>query len=265
MTPSEITITISDRAGRVSAETLIRTLEQTLRLLKAIQAESLDAGIVVTWNLVRATMRSPLKMTFSPTASKRGVKSKGAERKLVRNVLEGVRRLEKGKPPPSTFQGDALDATKSILKQTRMDDTRVTFRAPNRPPVTLTKRAEQTINRIERSVRRYSDFASIEGRLEEISIHGEPTITIWETLTNAKVKCIVDRDRIDYVNGFLGRRVIVSGRVHYRDHVPRRIEVEGDIRILRESRDLPLPSEIGPVNITDGVASEDHVRMVRNG
>jgi hypothetical protein len=121
------------------------------------------------------------------------------------------------------------------------------------------------IDELASRARLYVDFSTIEGRLEVISVHEHNSLFIWETLTNNRVECFVSDEQIKEAALLLNKRVTVSGRINYRNHVPKTISVEGPIKVLRTSTELPQPKDIGPIDITGGVSSEQHVRRMRNG
>ena len=61
----------------------------------------------------------------------------------------------------------------------------------------------------------------------------------------------------------LRKRVQVYGRAKYVRGKVTSMEVES-IRILREMHELPQPKDIGKVDITSGLSSEDYVRGMRD-
>lgn len=111
----------------------------------------------------------------------------------------------------------------------------------------------------------YTDVATIEGNLEVISVRKRPSFFIWEILTNQKIECFTTDKQLDEIVALLRHkpRIAVTGRVHYRNDIPRSIDVES-IRVLRDVNELPQPKDIGPINITEGVSSEEHVRRLRS-
>ena len=55
----------------------------------------------------------------------------------------------------------------------------------------------------------------------------------------------------------------VSGRLRYRNNKPVLMHVES-IRILRNTEELPQAKDIGPLDLTNGMSSEDYVRRLRD-
>jgi hypothetical protein len=130
--------------------------------------------------------------------------------------------------------------------------------------VTPTERTVAHIRQVVEKARVYLDYGTLEGRLEEISVHGGYRFTIWEELTNYRIECSISPDRLEEAKALLGHRVGVSGRIRYRNHRPTTIHVEG-IRRLRGVNELPQLEGIEPIDITGGLRSEEYVRRMRDG
>jgi molybdopterin-guanine dinucleotide biosynthesis protein len=261
MPSHELTITLV-RSGRLSVETLTQTLENALEMLRSLEPEFVESGTAVRWEVVRVRMRSPLRVTVAPNIGGKG--SQAVARKLVKTCLKGVERIERTAVSPEHFNEAALDAARKLFEVTRKEGAALTFSSNHRDQVTLTEQAARHIDEIVAKARHYLDYGTIEGRLEVISVHDHPSFSIWESLTNRRVECQVSEEQIPAIFALLGKRVAVTGRVRYRNHVPKSIQVES-LRKLRDDTELPDLQDIGPVNITEGLSSEEHVRRIRNG
>ncbi len=267
MAINELTITLSDKQGRVSIETLTTALENALEMLRSIESEIVASGVTVRWEISRVSMRSPLRMTFQPRVrSAKGRVSRSMGNRIVKSVLQGIEGIETGKSVPKSFTENALEATKKMFKSVTKEGASVAFGSRTDPrPIKLTESAVKHIDELASKARFYVDYSTIEGRLEVISVHERNSVVIWETLTDNRIECLVDVEEIKQASSLLGRRVAVTGRVSYRNHIPKTISVEGPIKVLRTSAELPQPKDIGPIDITEGASSEEHVRRVRNG
>jgi hypothetical protein len=277
MSLDELTITLSDKDGRLSVETLKKALENALEMLRQIEAQVVASGVEVRWEIVRATMRSPFRLTVAP----RVTRSKSADgksigtgrsnqviaRRIVKSALQGVTAIERGKPAPSYFTDAAMEATRKLVNVAKSDSALVSFESKSVPKIQLTEKSIQNIDALASKSRLYLDYSTIEGRLEVVSVHEHNSFFIWETLTNRRIECFVTPELLNQASALLHKRVRVevSGRVSYRNHVPQSIQVDGPLRVLRDSSELPTPRDIGPINITNGLTSEDHVRRMRNG
>jgi len=110
---------------------------------------------------------------------------------------------------------------------------------------------------------RYSDVSTVEGRLEAISVHDRPALSIWDMLTNDKIECLVNDAQLATGLTLLRKRVAVTGVVKYVNHVPKSVQVDS-FDVLPEMESLPQPQNIRPINITNGLSSEEHVRRIRD-
>jgi hypothetical protein len=263
----ELTITLSDKQGRVSIETLTKALENALSMLRSIESEIVASGVTVRWEISRVSMRSPLRMTFAPRVrSAKGRVSRTVGNRIVKSVLQGIEGIESGKSVPKVFTEDALEAAKKMVRSVARDGVSVAFGSKTDPrPIKLTESGVKHIDELASKARLYVDFSTIEGRLEIVSVHEHNSVIIWETLTGNRIECLVNDDQLKQASPLLGKRVAVTGRVSYRNHVPKTVSVEGPLKVLRTSAELPQPKDIGPMDITEGVSSEEHVRRMRNG
>lgn len=265
MSLEEMTITLSDKDGRISVDTLRRALENMLEILKSVESAVVSSDFEVRWDVIRVRMRSPLRMTFAPHVAKRGrtKSNRPAERRLVRAAMIGLDRAQGGKSVPREFNDDAIDATLKLVKTASNEGASVAFESPiYKQKIVLTENSADRLRELSAKARLYVDYSTIEGRLEIVSIHEHNSVFIWETLTNNKVECLVSSDQLAQASDLLGRRIAVTGRVHFRNHVPKSVTVEEPFRVLRD--DAPQPADIGPLDITDGLSSEEHVWRMRN-
>lgn len=264
---NELTITLSDEEGRVSADALKVALDSALDMLRSVEANFVGSNAMVRWEIVRVRMRSPLRVTFSPRVIGRpGAKnvtarsSRSIGTKIVHACLQGVKGIEKSPTMPEYFNEETLDAAKKLAK---VQGASLAFSSNGSDKTTLSESAIKNIEEVKAKARLYVDFTTIEGQLELVSSHGRRSFAVWETLTNHKVECFGTDEHFAQALHLIEKRVAVVGRVSYRNHVPKSIQVE-TMKAMPGIGELPQPKDIGPINITDGVSSEEHVRRLRN-
>ncbi len=247
-------------AQRVTVDILIKTLEETLIILHSL-AQRLSSE-ELEWEIVRIRMKSPLSITLAPRENgARKIRQTGA--RVVKAYFDGMRTIQKKPQVPTYFDEPALSAAKEIAELSAKG-TRIRFEAPKEEPVEPTEQTVANIDEVISKGKVFFDMATFEGKLETISIHDHAHFVIWETLTNSQVKCLVPPDRLPLAWSLLGKRVAVYGRVRYnRLGRPVSIDVE-DIRSLKDISELPQPKDIGKVDITGGMSSEDFVRRMRD-
>jgi hypothetical protein len=256
----EFTITLSGDDGYVSVTLLIESLESTLRILRDLES-NFPLEEKIRWKVVRAKMQSPLELTIAPQAAKpRDVKT---AIKVVDAMASGIRAISAHASLPPYFGEDALDATSELVEKTKKSHSKLTIFVPNKEPITPSDSVVDNIRQIVAKARTLYEFGTIEGKLEAISTHEKDRFFIWETLTNCKVECISSPELFEQAKEYLRRRVAVSGRIRYQGQKPKLIYADS-IWPLPTQNELPQPSDIGPVDITGGLSSEEYVRGLRN-
>ncbi len=68
MPAAGFTIKLGEGENRISIDALAEALENALEMLRSVGQEFTPAGTVVRWEVVAASMRSPLTMRFAPGA-----------------------------------------------------------------------------------------------------------------------------------------------------------------------------------------------------
>jgi hypothetical protein len=269
MNLDQLTITLSDPSGRVSLKALTAALENALDMIRSVQSRMVSSGVEVNWEVVRVRMRSPLTMSFAPrvTAPKLTARKGNAiGKKLVKACVDGIEQIERTPEMPDHFDDESLAAARQLVKSVGKGVLKV---SGGKHKVKLTSQAIANIDEITTKARLYTDVGTIEGRLEEISVHGTPQVSpqirVWDSipLPGYAVKCAISEDRLSEVKDLLGQRVAVTGPIHYRNHKPMLIDVQ-NIRRLRSQSDLPQIETMEPIDITGDLSSEEYIRRMRD-
>jgi hypothetical protein len=113
-----------------------------------------------------------------------------------------------------------------------------------------------------------SEFGSVEGKLETVSVHGKPRYVVYHGRTGKAVTCKIDgQQRLQGAIDLMGRRVNVAGRIHYNARgEPLRID-DGDIRPLRDDSQLPTTAELtgSDPNLTGKLSTAEYLEIIRGG
>jgi hypothetical protein len=113
-----------------------------------------------------------------------------------------------------------------------------------------------------------SAIGSVEGTIETLSIHGKARFVIYHLRTRKAISCQFDREKwFEKTRDMMGKRVTVHGLVHYNiKGEPQRVEIE-DMRLARDSRELPTIEELSgsDPNFTGTLSTEEYIRQIRNG
>jgi hypothetical protein len=258
----EFTITLSGEDGHVSVVALIETLENTITILRHLEFQM--GAEDVHWEIVRASMQSPLALTVAPRVRDGGVKVQKSAARIIRAYSSGMRAIATGPVVPEYFDEEGLTAARKIATGVKGEDTQLSITVPDEEPVTITKEVADHINQVVSRSRPHYEEGTIEGTLEVVSTHKGYSVSVWEALTRNKVDCFIAPEKLEEAKALLSRRVAVLGRIKYRGTKPVSIQVT-EIRRLRDRSELPQPETIGKVNITGGVSSEEYVREWRDG
>jgi hypothetical protein len=95
----------------------------------------------------------------------------------------------------------------------------------------------------------YQNLGSLQGTLGAINVHGTPTVTIWDRVSRAPVRCSIPKsdEWIAHVKTLLAKRVLVTGKVHYFvNGTPRSISGVIEIEDATPDRNLPR-AEFGSI------------------
>jgi hypothetical protein len=263
MASKKITIALGDADGHVSIEALSDALEKTLRMLRGIEEGFTSAGTVVRWEVVRVKMQSPLEMTIEPRFSSPVPKTTGE--RIVAATVKGLASIEKRAVAPRNFNVESLKALKDLVSVAEKEQAPLSIRNGKGRKVVLTPAVAKHVDEVVAKARRYKDISTIEGSLEMVSTHRRPSFFVWESGTNHRVECLVagTADLKQYVD-YLGKRVAVTGRVSYLNHIPRTIEVES-LHVLPSLAQSPRLEDMEPIDISGDEPPEDYIRRMRDG
>lgn len=113
-----------------------------------------------------------------------------------------------------------------------------------------------------------SCFGSIDGRLEQINVHGKNKFfTIYPDIGPDKVKCVFPTDLHNVAVGGIERRVTVSGELKYRARAafPHEIRVHS-IDLEPSDDDLPTFNDMLGIipDVEKDTPSEEIIRKIRD-
>lgn len=107
----------------------------------------------------------------------------------------------------------------------------------------------------------YVSWSTIDGCLEVISVHRQPRFVLYEHGSERAVQCILPDHMMSQLKDWLGRRVRVDGRVHFRrDGSPAVItEVTGVSVVEKAEKDILEPAD----SISSDTDSEEFVARLK--
>ena len=187
---------------------------------------------------------------------------------IIISFVKGLKEIQKGAVRPEYFSDEVLDSTKKLvnIKDQDIETISVTGSINGRSPrpVLLTL---QVISHIDQVLGpQYHFIGSVEGKLETISIHRIPRVTIYHSRTNKPIRCKFSDQQLDDIKVALGKRVVVSGIVFCNAQGdPIRVNLE-HLRILGKEP-LPTAEELsGYLDFSNGdITTGELIRSMRGG
>lgn len=257
-TTKPITIGFETKSGTIGVRSLTTLINKTARILSALD-KSTSGGepFVRRWRILSMHMASP--GTIVAAGELEDQKSLFAEDDPTDVFIDGIRILEQGKGRPTYFTDDSLETAKEIVGLLNGDVTKLSFSNPNRnviPTQHLAANVDALVLPCD-----YEDWATIEGDLLDVVLHGRPAFKVYDPLTDRGITCQFEDEQLVKVKEALPHRVAVYGRVRYNKlGEPVSIAVESFDKMSEPEH----PSKSIPINITDGMDAAEYVRQFRN-
>lgn len=251
------------------ASSFLTVLRCALTILRDIDTSlSDDNKPRLSWTVESATMNSPLTLSIRPRAKGAG---KSIEWEYVREVenafTEGLRLIESGTDfAPEHFKERTLSTAKIMVGQLDKGLKSIRFATAYNPPVHPTQHLAANVDVIVPGG--YTDFATIEGTLETVTVHNGPAFVIYNPI-DGRVSCNFDSDEtLELVKSHISqppKRVAVFGKAKYTGHGrPLSIEVS-DVEVLPGPADLPRFADMEGSDLAGGRDPAQHVRRVFYG
>lgn len=263
---NNITIKLGKSKGYVSADALIEALESTLKILRGV-ARSINPSRPIRWEVVHASTKSPLTIKLAPKAiepryMKSAARSGG---RILKETNKGFRLISKDAEIPRFFDDEALSGAKELGELAMREQIPLEIHTPNEDPIIATPELVENVKQAVSKTKTLYEEGVIEGRLEVISTHERDSFIVWEVLTGIKVECFpTSQEQFAKLPAFLRKRVAVHGKIKCRIDKPVSVQVD-EVQPLRDQHELPQPKDIGKVDITGGLDSDEYVRRLRNG
>lgn len=247
-----LTITVSAGGDDADVRAFNAVLRDTLDTLDALAFEKTEGAIPnLRWRIVEMTKKSPPTITIENSAGLA----------LAIFFLAGMKQLEEA--PSQPFAPRAMRPASRLAGRVGVTVDKVVFSAPNAEPVSPTQ-AVAIHAKAAMNAKFYWVETSLEGRIEIVNIHGKPKFSIFDH-DGIEIKCRFKDDMFDKVKQYINHRVIVSGRVKYKNEtdVPLSIAAS-EIESLDEGDPPKAFSELPVIDVTGGVPSDIFVRRMRD-
>jgi len=220
-------------AAAIPLSKLAAATDSFFRLVDDVSKALHPGAQIVEWTV--EVERGSVVLAAKPTLDREAALA------MVNTIVIGLGAIEKGPEQPAHFTDRALEYTRK-LAALASDDFPVRVRNGHHQ-ARLTSRSVRNVDDL--TVGAQPRIGTIEGRLEELNIHGKPTFQIWERLTGRKIQCragdSVSREQLE---AGLGRRVAVRGTIKASKHgVSQSIDAK-QLRIFPAEHELPSADEV---------------------
>ena len=251
---------VSLDGDKIPAEAFIRAAECLTRLLSEVD-RSASGERRLDWRIAGLSTGSA-SMVLQPVGLKGGDDDHGA--RIIGLTFSGFSTLEALAERPDHFTDEALARTEALaqLADDQVAHVAVFSEGGNEPGrrLEITKRlganASVAIGAASTAI------GSVEGTLEALTIHGQDAFAVYDSITGRRIDCRCDRETVDQAVAFLGRRILVHGKVRYdRQGQPKSVTVES-MEALGEPP-LTQPEEIRGLFADDPVDLAEWSRYVR--
>ena len=163
----------------------------------------------------------------------------------MQNVIDrGINTIERRAERPEHFSDSALKKLRSLasVKQQESSGVRDIKIWTNGTSHDLTERLVKNVKiLLDHS---YTDYGSIEGRLQLISEKANLKSEVYDDLRDCTIRCYFDSEDTQEVLTAFRKRVSVRGNIKYRrDGTPISIKVE-DFTIFRDNSELPTAYDV---------------------
>jgi hypothetical protein len=250
--------------GPVPAKLFASALQELLEALAYIDgslAPACDAP--VSWTIAHLSMGSPITVELAPCDERLAERS-GRAASMLAAAVEAL--TNGATDPPLRLPRSALEHTSELVALVDSDITAMRLRASGEEWISVSVESAQVARRLLRRSE-HTEYGTIEGRIETLSIRGRRAFYVWDVVSGHRVECGLGGERgelLDEAHRAFGKRVAVSGLIRYRGpNEPQSITVDG-ITVLREADDLPRVSDYPPIDITGGVDAVTYVRGLRD-
>ena len=209
----------------IPVEAFVRAAECLAGLLVEVD-RSASGRRRLDWRIA-ALRAGSASLVLRPTDRKDGDDDYGA--RIIGLTLSGISILEASAARPDHFTDEALARTEALAQLADDQVARVAvFSEGGKEPgrrLEITRRLGANASLVIGAAS--TAIGSVEGTLEELTIHGQDALAVYDSITGRRIECRCDRETVDRAAAFLGRRITVHGEVRYdRQGEPKSVTVE---------------------------------------
>ena len=234
--PMNIPAVNLDLEGEVTLEALVQGAEALLSVLREIDAEATQrAGGSLNW-IVKDLAGGSAHVQVSP-APKDEMTPLWAGRAVTQAFSAGMAQIARGGDRPKHFTDMALRKALALNSLLGSHGVRAVRVRVDGTQLDLTRETARKVKEVvEGSLR---SIGSVEGKLETISVHGQPYVNVFDSVTGYAVRCNIPHDMVDRARDALKKRVQVFGTIYSRPSGEITSIRVRDLEVFEDEIDLP--------------------------
>jgi len=258
---NELTIRLTAKADLLTVESFFTAVNETIKVLQNVGKKILNnADQLLQWRIVKITMSSPLEMTIDSGLSI----DRDTGKRIVAASVFGMKTMEESEEMPPCFDSRTVNYAKNIVRVLNESVSEIEFQTADMNSVKITPILAANADAITKKIQReHYSWTTLEGTLDYANIHEKSEFKIFDVMTDESVKCIIPEAWLEVAKQSLGRRVLISGEVKYKDDKATSIRVE-KIAIIPSDEQLPQIQDFQNMNITGGLDSEEYLWRLHN-
>ncbi len=266
MSAQKLRIRIRPRGIGVTVKSFADLVGAVAEALREINKQAVPPrGPMLEWQIIDADMHSPLTVVLAGQREGRG-----PDVDVAAAFVDGLAIIEGSAQRPRFFSDIAMMKAKAIAAVSTNGVAEVVFESGESRTAVTPHTAANVDEVLGRAPSEYRAETVLEGRLEALSVHGDPPdFCIYDPLANHEIRCVFSEEDVARAAELIKRhaRVQVTGTAKYNpSHVPVSIEVQ-EFHVLREQCELPQVRDLHAANIdiTHGEDTVEYVRRLRDG
>lgn len=214
------TLTLDLAGEHISVDRFRRAVDAFFDLINEVSKEVAGDTSAIRWFV--SVEKGSIHLSAAPQAARTAAPVK----RVSQAIRSGIGQIERSARRPRFFTDAALQNVKTLALITDgREIERTRLRAAPRP-IALTDKTANHVDSI-LNVQHIEDYGTVEGQLRVVSVQNGYHFTVYDPVTERGVRCRVAEDQIDAVIAAFRKRVVVSGKIHYRaDGEPVSIDVD---------------------------------------
>jgi hypothetical protein len=264
-----------------TADDLLDQIRDYLEIFRGVErALAEDGQNAIEWRVINASRQNPILMQLEAYPKQYAVDIAQRVNAVARNTAAGLAELVSAPTRPRFFSDATLERVERTFERVTngLDLSGIDFGSDDIPAHRITKASAHGAARNAKLAqtpedRPYRELGAIEGMFRSVERdgHGHKLLWIKHRLTGDEVKCQLEGDALnlvgDYKIGevFRGRRVLVTGTIHYKGLGAIRHVDATDVRFFPPATELPNVDTILDENFTGGLTTEEYLARLRDG